>query len=101
MLDFKLNLYYEKYKDTCIIYYTKFKALFEKDNGKFIYFNELFNMIKDYQIKKYGSLLPDGKDTNTGYIKKGTYEQRERSRYVYRYGNKRERLKRKLEDSRK
>lgn len=56
-LDFKLNYYYHKYKDTPLPNSDKFRRKFEKENGKFQYLNELIVMIINYQVKKYGRSL--------------------------------------------
>ena len=94
MLEFKLNLYFEKYKEESVISYTDFKKKFNDENEPFILFNELFNMIKEYQLKKYGSLIESGKEVKN-YVKKGYYCKLERTRMYDRFGTKEERLKRK------
>lgn len=55
MLQFKLNYYFEKYKDTSIVSRDNFRQKFRKENGRFKYLEELIIMIEKYQIKKYGS----------------------------------------------
>lgn len=95
MLEFKLNLYFEKYKEDSIISYTDFKKKFNDENEPFTLFNELFNMIKEYQLKKYGTLIESGKEVKNYCIKKGTYNTKERTRLYNRFGTKEERLKRK------
>lgn len=74
-LDFKLNYYYHKYKDTPLPNSDEFRKRFKKDNGKFPYLNELIVMIINYQVKAYGCTLPDSnkimrKDTRNGKYKK-------------------------------
>ena len=96
MLEFKLNYYFEKYKDTCIISLTKFKDNFIKENGDFPLLNELAIMINKYQIKKYGDLLASGKKTGV-IVKRGTYYRRADQRIRTRFGTKEERNRRKLE----
>lgn len=74
-LDFKLNFYYHKYKDTPLPNSDEFRKRFERDEGKFVYLNELILMIINYQVKVYGQTLPDShkimrKDTRNGKYKK-------------------------------
>lgn len=95
MLEFKLNLYFEKYKEESIISYTDFKKKFNDENEPFTLFNELFNMIKEYQLKKYGSLIESGKEVKNYNVKKGDYCKSERTRMRDRFGTKEERLRRK------
>lgn len=95
MLEFKLQLYFEEYKDKLIISTTKFKELFVKKHGEFVLLPELVNMIIKYQYKKYGNLLQSG-SVITRNVKKGTYNQRERARINNRFGTKEERLRRKI-----
>lgn len=95
MLEFKLNLYFEKYKEESIISYTNFKKKFNDENEHFTLFNELFNMIKEYQFKKYGSLVMDGKQVKNYIVKKGDYSKLERLRMYDKFGTKEERFKRK------
>ena len=56
-LNFKLNYYFEKYKDKSINSNEDFRLKFIKENGKFEYLNELILMINRYQVKKYGCNL--------------------------------------------
>ena len=56
-LDFKLNMYFQLYKDTPLENRGKFRELFRKKHGEFRYINELVVMIERYQIDKYGELL--------------------------------------------
>ena len=53
-LEFKLNYYFEKYKDRSLISSMYFKSRFIKENGNFELLNELVIMINRYQVKKYG-----------------------------------------------
>lgn len=53
-LEFKLNYYFEKYKDRSLISSMDFKRRFIKENGNFELLNELVIMINRYQVKKYG-----------------------------------------------
>ena len=99
MLEFKLQYYFEKYKDTCIISTALFKVVFTKKEGEFELLPELVNMIQKYQYNKYGNLLTSGKKTYR-LVKKGTYGMLENQRMNNRFGSKEERLKRKLEDKR-
>ena len=56
-LDFQLNYYFEKYKDTSIVCRNDFRQRFRKENGSFKYLEELIIMIERYQIKKYGTSI--------------------------------------------
>lgn len=56
-LNFKLNYYFEKYKDKSLNSNEDFRLKFIKENGKFEYLNELILMINRYQVKKYGCNL--------------------------------------------
>lgn len=100
MLEFKLNYYFEKYKDICIIKSRLFKELFIKENGDFPLLNELVVMIQRYQYNKYGELVESGRKTFRN-VKKGTYSKQASAREKRRFGSKEERLKRKLEEMRK
>lgn len=94
MLDFKLNYYFEKYKDYPIPVVNEFREKFESENGKFIYFRELIVMIQKYQMKKYGAII-DGKtgaDSDTDKVYK-----RDREKFYRRFGNKEERTRRNIE----
>ena len=57
MNEFKLDFYFEMYKDTTIINRSKFRHKFIKKHGKFQYLPELILMIEKYQIKKYGTTI--------------------------------------------
>lgn len=57
MFEFKLNYYFEKYKDVSIVTRNEFRKRFRKENGEFKYLEELITMIERYQIKKYGASL--------------------------------------------
>lgn len=74
-LDFKLNYYYHKYKDTPLPNSDEFRKRFNRDEGNFPYLNELIVRIINYQVKTYGCTLPDSykimrKDTRNGKYKK-------------------------------
>lgn len=74
-LDFKLNYYYYKYKDTPLPNSDEFRKRFKKEHGNFQYLNELIVMIINYQVKTYGQTLPDShkimrKDTRNDKYKK-------------------------------
>lgn len=59
MLDFKLQFYFEMFKDKPFKNAKVFKSEFIKQYDNFEYLNELVIMITNYQIKKYGySLCP-------------------------------------------
>lgn len=68
-LDFKLELYFNMYKDSPIIRRSYFTKRFIKKHGKFKYLPELILMIERYKLKKYGNLI----DYYVGYApsKKG------------------------------
>lgn len=95
MLDFKLNYYFEKYKDYAMGSVTKFKSDFISKEGNFKYLSELVVMIQKYQIKKYGNVFDghifDWLDNHKCY-------EHERSRKYIRFGKKEDRNKRKLAD---
>lgn len=97
MLEFKLNIYFEKYKDTCIVSITRFKEEFIKKHGEFGLLNELVIMIQKYQYKKYGNLLQSGRIISRD-AKKGDFYKKEIARNRSRFGTKEERLKRKLDE---
>ena len=97
MLEFKLNMYFEEYKDTCIVSVTRFKEEYIKKHGEFELLNELVVMIQKYQYKKYGNLLQTGKII-TRNVKKGDFYKKEVARMRDRFGTKEERLKRKLDE---
>lgn len=76
-LDFKLNLYFNIYKDSPLPNSEGFRAKFKKEHGNFPYLNELILNIINYQIKKYGETLRSGnqiikyrRDTKDGKYKK-------------------------------
>ena len=96
MLEFKLNYYFEKYKDTCIIKTPVFKDRFKKENGDFELLNELIVMIQKYQIKKYGDLVESGKKTFRN-VKKGHYSHLEQIRNRKRFGTKEDRTIRRID----
>lgn len=97
MLEFKLNYYFEKLKDTPIASVSKFKSAFIKKYGDFELLGELSIMIQRYQLKKYGQVLESGTFLNKR-DKKNSYNNREIARNLRIFGTKEERLKRKLEE---
>ena len=95
MLEFKLNYYFEKYKDYPLSSATRFKTAFISENGTFELLNELIVMIQRYQIKKYGVVLEHGSIT----LKRDdvyTYSNRENNRKLRRFGTREERIRRSL-----
>lgn len=100
MLEFKLQLYFEQYKDYVVISTSKFKDIFKRKQGDFELLPELINMILKYQYKKYGNLLGTGKMI-TRNVKKGTYNSREYARNRNKFGTKQERINRKLREAHK
>lgn len=97
MLEFKLNYYFEMYKDTCILSAPRFKEIFTKKHGDFELINELAIMIQKYQYEKYGNLLSSGKRTGVN-VKKGSYNNSYNNRIRDRFGTKEERMRRKLKE---
>lgn len=97
MLEFKLQYYFEEYKDSSVTSYTKFREEFKKKHNDFELFKELYIMIQKYQLKKYGTLLGTGKYTDRN-VKKGTYKKLEWARTYSRFGTKAERNARKVRD---
>lgn len=97
MLEFKLNMYFEEYKDNIIVSIPKFKEMFIKKHGEFELLNELVNMIIKYQYKKYGNLLQVG-NIIVRNVKKGTFNKKENARMRERFGTREDRLKRKLDE---
>lgn len=57
MEDFKLNYYFNLYKDTRSRNRKYFKYIFELNHGPYDKLDELMSMIEHYQIKKYGQML--------------------------------------------
>ena len=57
MEDFKLQFYFNLYKDKAMITRSLFRVEFIKRHGEFKYLEELIRMIEDYQINKYGTTL--------------------------------------------
>lgn len=57
--EFKLNLYFNLYKDAPLIQRNDFRKKFIKKYGKFECLEELIFMIEQYQIETYGSTLYD------------------------------------------
>ena len=55
--DFKLNLYFEMYKDSSVINMKEFIKRFNDKHGKFECIFELIFMIEEYQREKYGNLI--------------------------------------------
>ena len=100
MLEFKLQYYFEKYKDTSIVGTAEFKDNFKKEHGDFVLLPELINMIIKYQIKKYGELVTSGKSLRR-IVKKNKYNTLEMSRNYSRFGTKEERERRKRNYRRK
>lgn len=95
MLEFKLNYYFEKYKDTCIIKSRLFKELFIKENGDFPLLNELVVMIQRYQYNKYGELVESGRKTFRN-VKKGNILETSECEREKKIWNKRRKNKEKI-----
>lgn len=62
MDDFKLEFYYNLYKDKSLESREKFRQKFRKEHGEFEYLEKLIIIIENYQLQKYGCTL------NSGYI---------------------------------
>ena len=94
MLEFKLSLYFEEYKDTSVCKVSEFKKKIIKKHGKFPLLNELIIMVQKYQIKKYGSTLDRSNfiETNKNQRRINVMEQ---NRNIARCGTKKEREARK------
>lgn len=60
MEEFKLQFYFNLYKDKPFVNGVTFRKRFERMHGKFESINKLIVMIENYQIKKYGRILDDG-----------------------------------------
>lgn len=60
--EFKLNIYFNMYKDYPIASRDFFREMFVKKHGGYNYLPELIHMIEKYQFEKYG--------TNIWYCKK-------------------------------
>lgn len=83
-MDFKLNYYFQKYKDTSIVSRNDFRLRFKKENGKFNYLEELIVMIEQYQIKKYGAGLD-----RSDFIRSRNKTERDRVNNLYQSWKKR------------
>lgn len=58
--EFKLNYYFNIYKNLPLPNRDEFRKNFKKKHGKFQYLEELIVKIEQYQFKKYGMTLPKG-----------------------------------------
>lgn len=61
MSEFKLQFYFNLYRDKSLPNREEFRKNFKKNYGEFQYIEELIKMIEEYQIKKYGETLHNGK----------------------------------------
>ena len=52
--EFKLNIYFNMYKDFPIGSRDNFRDMFRRKHGRFQYLPELIHMIERYQYEKYG-----------------------------------------------
>lgn len=57
MNEFKLQFYFNLYKEKPFCSRDEFRLNFQKEHGKFVYLPELIRMIEDYQMKKYGETI--------------------------------------------
>ena len=55
--EFKLEFYFNLYKDKPLKSRDEFRKNFRKKHGKFLYLPELIVRIEKYQIEKYGETL--------------------------------------------
>lgn len=60
MEEFKLQFYFNLYKDKALPNREELRKNFKKIHGEFKYLEELILMIEKYQIKTYGCTLPNG-----------------------------------------
>lgn len=58
--EFKLQFYFNLYKDKSMINSSMFRAKFKKLHGDFKHLDKLVVEIENYQIKKYGCTLGNG-----------------------------------------
>lgn len=93
MIEFKLQYYFELYKDTPVLNTARFKKEFTEKHGNFDLIYELIIMIQRYQHKKYGDLISYGDNTIERNCNRGRNEMRRRTE---RFGNRRERERRKI-----
>lgn len=61
MNEFKLEFYFNKYKDKPLPNRDEFRKKFKKEHGKFDDLEELILKIEGYQLKRYGCTLPNDK----------------------------------------
>lgn len=95
MIEFKLQYYFELYKDTPVLNIPRFKKEFKEKHGNFDLLYELIIMIQRYQHKKYGDLISYGDNTIERNCNRGRNEMRRRTE---RFGNRREREIRKIKE---
>lgn len=69
--DFKLNLYFNIYKDYPIGSRDEFRSFFWKRHGRYQYLPELILMIEKYQRKKFGMTIWKDVSYAPSKIKKG------------------------------
>lgn len=55
--EFKLQFYYNLYKNSPVGSREKFRERFRKKHGKFKYLPELILMIEKYQVEKFGKTI--------------------------------------------
>lgn len=81
-LDFKLNLYFNMYKDTPLPNGDEFRKNFRKKHGDFPYLNELIIRLINYQVRKYGCSLPDSHKIVRKEVKDGKYKKGKKTWYI-------------------
>lgn len=69
--DFKLQLYFNMYKDYPIGSRDKFRTRFVKKHGNFHYLPELILMIEKYQKEKFGMTIWEEMSYNSSKKRKG------------------------------
>lgn len=65
MEDFKLQFYFNLYKDKAMVTRSLFRTEFIKRHGEFKYLEELIRKIEEYQINKYGATLYEWENSRT------------------------------------
>lgn len=65
MEEFKLQFYFNLYKDKAMVTRNLFRVEFIKRHGEFKYLEELIRKIEDYQINKYGTTLYEWENSKT------------------------------------
>lgn len=89
MEEFKLNYYFNEYKDKPFKSSRHFRNMFIKKNGKFQGLDKLVVMIYNYQVKKFGQILLCGIILDTKEeIERKKINSKQRERYRLNYEKK-------------